>query len=151
LEKLTLALSPPLVCMPWYGDIWNVNKEKGYWFVSHPITFFKSHSCTFFQAWVDFTTPFLNKIYPSYRRVRIWKGCNLKIVSYVCMWMKATNLNLGWWLNYWRRVVSTTLKNLFLICYCIWCVLLFCRLWWREFGELTTKMECNFCSSMKTL
>jgi hypothetical protein len=42
-------------------------------------------------------------------------------------------------------------KNLFLICFCIWCVLWFYRLWRKELGELVSMMECNPSCSMKTL
>jgi hypothetical protein len=28
MDKLTSALSPLLVSMAWYGDIWNVDKKK---------------------------------------------------------------------------------------------------------------------------
>jgi hypothetical protein len=46
---------------------------------------------------------------------------------------------------------STLLKNLFLICFCIWCVLLLCRLWRRELGELVFVMERNPSCSLKIL
>ncbi len=65
------------------------------------------------------------------------------------MWMKATNLNSAWWLNYWRCDDSIMPKNLFMMCFCIWCVLLLCRLWRRELGELYYVMECNPNCSMK--
>jgi hypothetical protein len=41
-------------------------------------------------------------------------------------------------------------KNLLLMCFCFWCILLFYRLWWREFGELVFEMQRNFSNSMKT-
>jgi hypothetical protein len=66
------------------------------------------------------------------------------------MWMKVANPNSAQWLNYWQCDDSMTSKNLFLICFCIWFVLLFCRLWQKEFGELVSVMECNPNCSMKT-
>jgi hypothetical protein len=65
--------------------------------------------------------------------------------------MKNTNLKSTQWLNYWRRGDSTTSKNLFLICLCIWFVLLFCRLLRKELGEFVFAMERNPSYSMKTL
>jgi hypothetical protein len=64
--------------------------------------------------------------------------------------MKVTNLNLAQWLYYWQCDDSTTPKNLFMICFCIWFVLLFYRLLQRELGELVFMMEHNPNCSMKT-
>jgi hypothetical protein len=64
--------------------------------------------------------------------------------------MKATNPNSNKWLNYWWRNASMVPKILLSMCFYFWCVLLFCRLWWREFGELVHEMECNLNCSMKT-
>jgi len=83
------------------------------------------------------------------KTVTKWRRCNLEIMSSIFLWMKATNPNLNWWLNYWRRGASTTLKNLLLMCLCFLCVLLLCRLWWKEFGELVYEMDHNLSNSMK--
>jgi len=64
--------------------------------------------------------------------------------------MKATNPNSNRWLNYWWRDASMVPKKLLSMCFYFWCVLLFCRLWRREFGELVHEMECNLSCSMKT-
>ncbi len=44
-----------------------------------------------------------------------------------------------------------TLKNLSLICFCNWFVLLLCRLLRKELGEFVSMMERNPNYSMKTL
>jgi hypothetical protein len=33
------------------------------------------------------------------------------------LWMKATNFNSTWWLNYWRHGDSMASKNLLLMCF----------------------------------
>jgi len=67
------------------------------------------------------------------------------------LWMKATNFNSTWWPNYWWHGDSMALKNLLLMCFCLWCVLLLCKLWWKEFSELVSVMERNPYYSIKTL
>jgi hypothetical protein len=64
--------------------------------------------------------------------------------------MKNKNPKSTQWLNHWRCGDSTASKNLFLICLCIWFVLLLCRLLQKELGEFVSVMECNPNYSMKT-
>ncbi len=66
-----------------------------------------------------------------------------------CGWRLQTLIH-DWWLNYWRHSASTLPKNLFLMCFYFWCVLLICKLWRRELGELVFEMERNFSYLMKT-
>ncbi len=65
--------------------------------------------------------------------------------------MKATNPNSAWWLNCWQHSDSMVSKNLFLMCFYFWCVLLLCKLWRRKLGELVSMLGCNPSCSMKTL
>jgi hypothetical protein len=64
--------------------------------------------------------------------------------------MKATNPNSDQWLNYEWRGDSRVPKKLFLICFYIWFVLLFCRLLRRHLHELVSVMEHNPECSMNT-
>jgi hypothetical protein len=67
------------------------------------------------------------------------------------MWMKVANPNSTRWLNYWRFGDSMAPKKMFLICFYILFVLLFCKLLRRELGELVFGMEHNPSVSMKIL
>jgi hypothetical protein len=91
-----------------------------------------------------------NQVHLMAMPLRIWY-CNLKTMVDVFLWMKVANPNSAWWLNWWRQGDSMTLKNLFMICFYIWCVSLICKLWRRELGELVSVMKRNPSHSMKTL
>jgi hypothetical protein len=80
-----------------------------------------------------------------------WRACNLKtMLNVFCRWMLQTLIQLGGW-TIGGGGDSTALKNLFLMCFCFWCVLLLCKLWWRELDELVYMMEHNPNCSMKAL
>jgi hypothetical protein len=65
--------------------------------------------------------------------------------------MKVENPNSSLWLSYWRHGVSKTSKNLFSCFFNFWLDLLFCRLLWRDLGELVSVMERNHGCSMDIL
>jgi hypothetical protein len=65
--------------------------------------------------------------------------------------MKVANRNSAQWLNYWWHNDPRAPKNLFMILFRIWFVLLLCRLLRRHLGELVFVMERNPSCSMKAL
>jgi hypothetical protein len=96
------------------------------------------------QAWIFATLHWKDLFNP----ILLWNCCNLKIVSDVfCGWRLQTLIRL----NCWRRGDSMVPKNSLLMYFCFLCVMLLCRLWRGELGELVSVMERNPCCSMKTL
>jgi hypothetical protein len=87
----------------------------------------------------------------SNQKIKMWMECNLKKNVRCFLWMKTTNCNSNLGLNCWQQCALSVSKNLLLICFCFCYVLLLCKLWQRELGELIFEMECNFSCSMKTL
>jgi len=65
--------------------------------------------------------------------------------------MKVENPNSTLWLSYWKHGVSKMSKNLFSCFFYFWLGLLFCRLLWRDLGELVSVIKRDHGCSMDTL
>jgi len=65
-------------------------------------------------------------------------------------WRLQTLIQLRGWTTS-SVVIQRRWKINFLICFCFWFVLLFCRLLWKDLGELVSMMEHNFDYSLKIL